>query len=152
MSYTQRYSEWFNPLLSEHTDQFAIGTYVSAWASLQNYHRARLVVNVGDMLAGSTFYAQIMQAQDAAGTGAKVIGSKTGFIKATTTLTEANGDQNELLCIELQTEELDIDNGFEFVGAAFYVAGNAVELSCELSAYEPRFAPVPTTNWDEIVD
>lgn len=153
MSYTQRFSEGFNPILSEHSDSIAIGTHDSAYASLQNYHRAVLKINVGDMAAGSTLDVQIRQASDATGTGVKTIGNKagTGF-KAITQLTQAGGDGNQLLCIELQTEELDVDNNFEHVGVRAVVAGNSVEYGWELFAFEPRFMPVPTTTWDEIID
>lgn len=153
MSYTQRYSEVTNPLLAEHADSMGAATYDSAWASLQNYHRAVLVLNVGDMAAGATLAVQVRQAQDAAGTGAKAILNKAGTAnKAITTLTQAGGDGDQLLCIELQTEELDVENNFEHVGVRAVVGVAAVEYGWELLAFEPRFAPVPTTNWDEIVD
>jgi hypothetical protein len=154
MSYTQRFSEWFNPILAENADSIAIGTYDSAYASLQNYHRAVLVLDVGDMGALSSLNVQIRQAQDATGTGVKTIGRKGSTIltKAITQLTQAGGDGNQTICVELQTEELDVDNGFEHVGVRAVVAGAAVEYGWRLYAFEPRFAPVPTTTWDEIID
>lgn len=155
MSYTQRFSEWWDPLLSSHpAGAVRPGTYTSAaYASLQNYHRAVLVLDVGEMQAASTFDAQILQAQDAAGTGAKVIGNKaaTGN-KAITQLTQAGGDGSQLFAIELQTEELDVDNNFEHVGVQVTAGVNGVEYSYVLYAFEPRFAAVPLTNWDEVID
>ena len=153
MSYTQRFSEGFNPILEENADSIAIGTHDSAYASLQNYHRAVLVLDVGDMAALATLDVQIRQAQDATGTGVKTIGDKAGTgTKAITQLTQAGGDGNQTICIELQTEELDVDNNFEHVGVRAVVAGNTVEYSWRLYAFEPRFMPVPTTTWDEIID
>lgn len=147
MSFTRRFSEWAYPLYSFNADSQGAGTITGTSVSLANYHRAVLFVDVGDMGSGATLDVQIQQAQDSAGTGAKAI---TG--KAATQLTQAGGDGNQVLCIELRTEELDIANGFEHVRALAVVATQAVELGLHLFGIEPRYMPVPTTNWSEIVD
>ena len=153
MSYTQRFSEGFNPILAEHADSIAIGTHDSAYVSLQNYHRAVLLLNVGDMGQGATLDVQIRQASTSTGTGVKTIADKAGTAtKAITQLTQAGGDGNQFLCIELQTEELDVENNFEHVGVRAVVAGAAVEYAWTLFAFEPRYAPVGTTNYDEVID
>lgn len=144
--YTARLSELLYPLVSEFADSIGVATTDSAWVSLSTYHRAWLVVNVGDMGQASTLDVSIRQAQDNAGTGAAAIVGK-----AITQLTQAGGDGNDLVCIELQTEELDVDNGYEFVGVRVVVAGAAVELGWTLYGCSARFKPVPTTNWTEIV-
>lgn len=147
IDYTQRVAEVFNPLVAINADSFAIGTRNSAFVSLALYHRAWLFLNVGDMVATATLDVMLRQGTTAAGGGTKAIAGK-----AITQLTQAGGDGNQLLCIELKTEELDVDGGFEFVSIRDTVAAAAVEFSAVLFGTVPRFAPAPTTNWTEIVD
>lgn len=146
MSYTSRVSERMYPLAYEHADSQAAGAHNSPYVSLQNYHRAWFVLNVGDMAVGATLDAGVQQAQDTGGTGVKAIAGKT-----ITQLTQAGGDGDDLVCIELQTEELDVDNAFDCVRFYVTVAGAAVEYSAVLYGLISRFKEVPTTNWTEIV-
>jgi len=153
MSYTAEVSELMYPLAIEYADSQAVGTHNGAWVSLQNYHRAWLVLNVGEMQPGATLDCALQQATGPAGGGAKAItSSKTGGAKAITQLSQAAGDGDDLVCIELQTEELDVNNDFEHVRFQVVVAGAAVEYSAILYGCIARFKPVPATNWTEIVD
>jgi len=145
-NYTERFSEGHYPLVSYNADSQAIATVNSAWVSLATYHRAVLILNVGDMAQGATLDLSIRQASDGTGTGTKAI---TG--KAITQLTQAGADGNQMLVIELQAEELDVDGNFENIGIRHIVAGGAVEMAWTLFGIQPRFAPTPTTNWAEIV-
>jgi len=133
------------PLAIQYADGRGLGTHNSAWVSLQDYHRAWFVLNLGDIQIG-TLDAGIQQAQDATGTGAKAITGKT-----ITQLTAADG--SDMVCIELQTEELDVDGGFEHV--RFYITLGTVGVSAIYSAVLygliSRFKPTPTTNWTERV-
>jgi len=130
----------------EYSDSIAAGTHYSSYVSLANYHRAWLVLNVGDMATLSTLDVQIMQATDTSGTGVKTI---TG--KSITQLTQAGGDGDDLICIELRTEELDVTNGFDCICVRVVASVAAVELGWVLFGCVPRFAAVATTNWAEIV-
>jgi len=153
MSYTARLSEQTYPLSGGYVAALAPGISNGAWVSLQNYHRAWLIVAVGTMGAGATFDCALQQAQDATGTGAKAIAGKTlGTFKAITQLTQAGGDAFSVCCIELQTEELDVTNGFEHVRFQITVGGAAVDTAATLFGCIARFKPVPTTAWTEIVD
>lgn len=145
--YTQRFSEQHYPLASEHADSLAAGTHSTAYVSLKNYHRAVAVIDVGDMVASSTADFSIVQASDTSGTGVKAI---TG--KAATQLTQAGGDGNEIVCIELRTEELDVNGGFECVAIKAVIGTDAVEYSAILYGCISAYMPVPTTNWSEIKD
>ena len=121
--------------------------------SLQNYHRAWVVINVGEMQQGATFDCALQQARGSGGTGAKAItSSKTAAAKAITQLTAAAGDGDDLVCIELQTEELDVDAGFEHVRFQVVITGAAVEYAAVLYGCVSRFKAVPTTNWTERID
>ena len=145
--YTQRFSEQHYPLAFEHADSQAAGTHNTAYVSLKNYHRAVAVIDVGTMVASSTADFSIVQAQDSSGTGVKAI---TG--KANTQLTQAGGDGDEILCIELRGEELDSANGFGHVAIKAVIAVDAVEYSAILFGCITAYLPVPTTNWSEIKD
>ena len=153
MSYTAGSYELEVPLAFEQPSTVQIGTTVTPYVSLSGYHRAHLDILVGTMAAGATLDCQLLQAQDALGTNAKVIANKAGTgNKAITQLTQAGGDGNELLRIELQTEELDVDGGFDFIAAQLVVAVNTVAAAGVLYGCIARYKPTPTTNWTEIVD
>jgi hypothetical protein len=147
MDFTQRFSEVCEVLAHEPADNFGISTQVSAWLLMENFHRALLLVSVGDMAAAATLDISITQASDGTGTGAKAI---TG--KAATQLTQAGGDGNDLVMIELRSEELDGNNGFEYIRANLAIAGNSVELAYVVLGLVPRYPPVSTTNVTEVVD
>lgn len=143
MSYTSRVSERMYPLAIHYADGRGAGNHDSAWVSLQDYHRAWLVANIGDQEAAATFDVTIRQAQDAVGTGAVNIAGKS--------ITALTGDGSDLVCIELQTEELNVDAGYEHVSFRVTITGGAVIYSCILYGLISRFKPVPTTNWTQIV-
>ena len=153
MSYTAELSELMYPLGFYYADSYGVGTHNTGWVSLQKYHRAWLVLNVGDLQQGATLNCALQQATSSAGAGAKAItSSKTLGAKAIAALSQAAGDSDDLVCIELQTEELDVDNRFYFVRAQVTVTGDAVEFSGILYGCSARFKAVPITNWTEIVD
>lgn len=144
--YTAEFSELNYPLVTQHPDDRGPGTHSSEWASLRDYHRAWLILDVGDMGALATVDAGLRQATDTAGTGAKAISGKT-----ITQLTQAGGDESSLVCIELQTEELDVDGGFDCVQFYVTTAVNTVIYSATLFGIVSRYKEVPTTNWAERV-
>ena len=144
--YTSRVSERLCPLAIENADSHAVGTLNGSWVTLRDYHRAWLVLNVGEMQAGASLDAGIQQATTTAGAGAKAITGKT-----ITQLTQAGGDGDDIICIELQTEELDVSNNFDCVRFYVTVAGAAVEYSAILFGVISRFDPVAVTAWAEVV-
>lgn len=144
--YTQMFSEGFEPLANEFADALGAGTVDSAWVSMAVYHRGGLLLNVGDMAQGSTLDVSIRQATTAAGVGAKAIAAK-----AITQLTQAGGDGNDILFIELRSEELDVANNFDFISVRRVIANANVELGWTLLGFISRFKPTPGTNWTEVV-
>jgi hypothetical protein len=146
MSYTNQFSET-NALLSIHwpaTRQVA--AHVGDWVLMSRYHRAFCKVKVGAMGSSATLIVKLQEAQDASGTGAQDI---TG--KVTTALTQAGSDANSVVGIELQTEELDVNDGFEYVRFVVTIAVADCLYDAELWGIEPRYAPVSTTIFDEII-
>jgi len=144
--YTSRKSETLCPLASEYADSVAAGTVNGVYSNMEEYHRAWLYINVGEMQTGATLDAGLQQAQDNVGTGVKAIAAKT-----ITQLTQAGGDSDSIVCIELQTEELDVDGGFDFIRYYLTVGVDAVECAATLFGCESRFMPVSVANWTEVV-
>jgi len=147
ITYTQRFTEGFVPLLVEPADSQAAGAHGTAWADTRNYPRVVVVLNVGEMQQGATLDMLINQATDNAGTGAKAVAGK-----AITQLTQAGGDGDDLVAIELRTEELDVNGGFSFIQVVPTVAVGAVEYGLVAYGFVSRYEPVPVTAWAEIVD
>ncbi len=143
--YTVRFSER-NEFLAHLPADSETTEVNTAWVSLANYHRAVILVSVGDMAASSTLDIDIEQATDSGGTGVKNI---TG--KSITQLTQAGTDSNKIVIIEIQSEELDVASDFDHIRVEVTPAVGAVEFAVFVLGFEPRFAPVSTTAIDEIV-
>ena len=141
MSYTQRWSE-DNAILERMEPGGYNGTYNTAYVSVKDYHRVTVVLECGTL--GGAVNMQLYQATDTAGTGAKIIAGK-----AITELTAA--DDNAIVIVELRTEELDVDNGFDCVMASIVPFGMNY-MSALVIGHQSRFKPVPATGIDEIVD
>lgn len=116
------------------------------WCSLRDYHRAWVVLNVGVIAATTTIDLALQQATTTAGAGVKALVPA----KAITQLTDT--DDNCIVCIELQTEELDVDGGFDCIRAVLTTAVSTAYSSLVLYGVESRFLAVPTTNWQETVN
>ena len=142
--YTARISELMYPLATEYADSLGPAVTSSAWVSMENYHRGWLYLNVGDISADTTVDCYLQQATTVGGAGGKAI---TG--KAITQLTA--GDDDSLVCIELQSEEMDVTNLFDFVRVVLHINGSTAEVAYSFFGCQPRYAAVPTTNWTEIV-
>jgi len=145
MSYTQRFTEVFDPLLTEFADSRGPIALNSAYADMETYHRAVLILNVGEMGRDSTFDCSLWEAQDNIGTGAALIAGKS-----ITQLSSAVPDGDDLLAIELRTEEMT--PGYKFVQVRITILGGAVEFCYTLFGSTPRYAYVPTTAWAETVN
>jgi hypothetical protein len=146
-AYTNRFTEVHEPAAVLVPDSYAVGAHATGYVSMANRQRAVFVLGVGEMQATSTVDCQLWQATTALGANAKIVAGK-----AITQLTQAAGDGNDLLAIELRTEELDVDGGFSFVGGIVTVGAAASELSAVLLLGCTNYAPVPVTAWTEIVD
>ena len=141
MSYTERFTEVHYPLGLIPSEDYTMVQYTE-YVSLANYHRAVAVIHFGTL--NGPVNAGLQQASDTAGTGVKAITGKT-----ITALTAT--DDEALVAIELRTEELDVDGGFDCVRLYVTPTANA-QFSAVLYGIEPRFMPTGTTNWTEVVD
>lgn len=146
MAYTERFSE-VNELLAHIPADSETTAVTSGWVLMETNHRAVVIISIGDMVATATLDAALTQASDALGTGAKAIAGKS-----ITQLTQAGGDGNQVVMIELRAEELDVSGGFEYILLTITPAVAAVEFAAFILGTVVRYMPVSTTNVAEIVD
>lgn len=147
MAYTNRFTEVCQPLAVIHSSN-ADGAQTSSYVSLAQFHRAVAILDVGAM--NQTLDFEILQATDTSGTSSKGIPSTASPEKKITQLTGGD-DDNTLYAIELQTEELDVDNGFDCVAIKVTAGGASVQCSAWLFGIEPRYPDVPVTGWGEVI-
>lgn len=119
----------------------------TAWVNVGKYAGVCALVCTGLIAATGTFDAEVRQAQDSSGTGAKDIGAAPG--KAITQQIDTN--DNRAFWINVRNQELDADNGFEHVRLELTPATAATLAQAYLFGYGARFKPVPTTNFAQIV-
>ena len=146
MSATEKYTEVAEVLgqIAPLAANAAIGSHDTGWMDMANFHRAYIHLMAGEPTATGTLNLKVQEARDLNGDGAKDL---TG--KAITQL--GDGDGGAYVGLELQSEELDVDDGFHCikvittVGAAVYYHGVVVFGTV------PRYPPVDVTGFEEIV-
>jgi len=147
MGYTELDTERMQLLAVIHADLGAAGgTYRTPYFSMAVHHKLLAIISVGDITATGTVDATLMEATDAAGTGAKVITAK-----AITQLTAAGGDGNDALAINLRTEEMDAANNFDHVSLRIRVGTATANFAAMVLGNIPRYAPVSQAPWTEVV-
>lgn len=112
------------------------GTPAQVWTPVGNFQSFLALVDVGVMQAGSTVDFQIQQAQDNAGTGAKIIGTKS-----ITQLLAAGGNNRQAM-VNCRATDLDQLNGFSFISFKITVGTAASLVAGFLLGGYPRFEPV----------
>lgn len=146
--FTEKFIEVHEPLYVLHPISVTNGAAVyTSYVSLANYHRAFILINVGVMQAGSTIDAVVYQAVNTSGGSPKVLTPT----KAITQLTQAGSDSNSIVGIEIRCEELDVTGGFDCIALQYTVGTAAAIMDISIWGCVPRFAPVPVTDWNEVV-
>jgi len=145
--YTERFTEVNQPTGELYPALKAATTHNGAWIPMSNHQRVVFLIMVGAMTSLSTLDFMVQQDDDGDGVSAKAI---TG--KAITQLTEAGGDGNDLLAVEVRTEELDVSGGFEYVRGVLTVGTDTVYCAMLPLRFIPNYPPVATTGWTEIID
>lgn len=147
MAYPDLMTEHAQLLAVIHADTGVAGTtYRTPYFSMAVNHKLLTIISCGDMAQGATFDVQLLQALDAAATGAKIIAGK-----AITQLTAAAGDGDDPCAINLRTEEMDAANNFDFVSVRVRVVGGNVNFCVFVLGEVPRYAPVLQTPWTEVI-
>lgn len=142
MSYTSRWTE-DNELLANIVPAAYTSVQTSARVKLADYQRAVALLHLGattqavDML--------INQHNAASGGTTKAVPGKA-IVQFTAT------DDNKSAAIELRTEELDVDGGFQWISISVTPAGSSATFYAEILGFVARFKPVPTTPFAQIID
>ena len=142
----QKLSESLAVLATINPSSQAAGAAYSGWVSMAEVDRILALVQVGAFGALATVDANVSQAQDATGTGAKAIG--TG--KAITQML-ASGGNNVQALIDVRATELDVANGFGFVQLEIIVGTAATETAGVILGGDARFEPASTFNQAGVV-
>lgn len=112
---------------------------------LENYHKAVVIIHVGAIATNGTVDADLEQASNtAAGTRKAITG------KSITQLTDA--DDNKVVVIELDSSELDVDNGFEYINLELTCATAASIIGAQIWGLSPRFAAEANAAIEEVVN
>ena len=106
----------------------------TVYVSVVNFDRFVILAKAGAVTAAKIMTVQPMQAQDAAGTGAKVLG-------AVSTAAGAGGAAPADVEIEKLASDLDHANGFLFVGVTLGIDENAKLGAAYLVRGRKRYAP-----------
>ena len=124
--------------------QTTVQTSARVKASL--YNRFLAVLDVGVLASNTVLNMAINQHNAASGGTSKAVSGK-----AITALTQAGSDSNKMVGIELRSEELDGDNGFDWISVAVTTSVGAAIFGMQLYATSARYAPIGTDEWDEVV-
>lgn len=115
----------------------------TSWIAVGNFHRLLALIQTGAN-ANGPLNAQLLQAQDATGTGAKPIVGVNGQAKALTPIAAGNAANIQAL-IDCAVEELDANNGYAFVQLQVAQQG-AGQFAGLLFGINARFEPASSLN------
>lgn len=124
----------------------AAGSATSGWVLASEFQKFLALVQVGVFGASATVDANIQQATSSGGAGAKAIGSG----RAITQLLAAGGN-NVQAEINLDAQELDVNNGFEYVQLTITVGTAATVIAGAVFGFNPRLAPSSDFNNASVV-
>jgi len=140
MSYTAEFTEG-NKMLARLAPLTYNGGVSTTWFAVNDYHRIVVIVSAGTLTG--TLDAAVFQATNLAGGSAKAV---TG--KAITQLAATHDEY--ISAIEIRTEELDVDGGFDCLRVQ--TTSSAVNVfEVIVFGFEPRYGEVGITEWDEVV-
>lgn len=141
MDMNQKLSEALSVLGAISPSSQAVGAATSGWVSMSSVRRILALVSVGAFGALATVDANVQQAQDSSGTGAKIIGSGKAVVQML-----AAGGNNVQALINVQAEELDVNNGFDYVELTITVGTAATETSGVILGGSARYEPASSFN------
>lgn len=116
-------------------DANAAATLLTPWVDAGLYETFCAMISSGDLGTNGTLDAKLRQATSAAGAGAKDI---TG--KAMTQMTEAVVNlSNKQAFINLESEDLDSNNGFRYVALSVTGAVATGDFAAYLFGFNPKY-------------
>jgi hypothetical protein len=143
--YTERFSETHELLAVINPASYTTERN-SGYVSLANFHRAVILIHAG--VLGVNVDVDIESATSTAGAGAGSFDAASKDITLTATT-----DNNTVSVIEIRTEELDVDGGYDCINLEMTPAAQTgCIFSAQIYGICPRFAPVATTLLDTVTD
>ena len=139
MSYTERFSEVHELLasISPQTANGTVGEHNTGWFFAGNHHRFIIMLTNGEPGGASTIDVDVEEATTQNGAGAQDI------VKAIAQQVAA--DAGETTLAELRTEEMDVDNDYDWLNIEVTVAVNTYTYDLKVFGVVPRYAPVSVT-------
>ena len=125
-------------------DDASAAAYTSAYVSMSSFNQIMAVVQTGTLHGSGTVDFKLVQATDSSATGSKDI---TG--KAITQLVKASNDDDQAV-INCRADELDVDNGFDYVAMTMTVGGGACDTSAIMLGMAARYAPASDNDLDSV--
>lgn len=146
MSFNIKVSEAIAVLGAINPVSQAAGSVASAWLPAAQFQKFLGLVQVGAFGADATVDADLMQAQDSNGTGAKAIGDG----KAIQQLLAAGGN-NVQAEIDLDAQELDVNNGYCYIQLTITVGEAATLVAGAVFGGGGRLGPASDFNAASVV-
>lgn len=122
----------------------AVGNHITAYADMRDYHRAFVLIHLGEPAQGATLNVRVLQATDTDGTGSKIIEGKTPEQMVA-------GDSGGYVGIEVQSEELDVDNEFHTLAVRSTVGTDTYYHSIYVFGLDGRYEPMDVSDYVELV-
>ena len=116
-------------------DNNSAAAYTSAYVSMSTFNQVLAIVQTGTLGSSATVDFKLVQATDSSGTSVKDISGKS-----VTQLVKASNDDDQAV-INCRSEELDVDNGFDYVAMVMTVGTAASDTSAIMLGMTPRYAP-----------
>lgn len=144
-AYTERFTEVHQHVTALYPANRAAAVYNTAWADASGHHRFVVELFVGVLAAGATVDLALQEATDDDGANAANIAGK-----AIAQLTQAGGDGDDTVIIEVRCEELT--PGYRYVRGVLTIAGNTAFTCLSAKGVVARYVPVPVGGLTEVVD
>lgn len=129
-------------------DAYGASTVTSGWVSVKDFLQFMAVVQAGTLGSSATLDAKIEQATDSSGTSAKDLSGA-----AITQLTQAGTDDSDKQAvITFDGDDLDVDNGFDFVRVSMTIGTASSDAGAVLLGVCPRYAPASNTDASTVAE
>ena len=146
-AYTHNFVEVHEPGGNLVPDLRAPGVYDTPWLSMQNHQRMIFIIHTGPQAPNSTIDFAVRQATNAAGGGAAAMVPAKAIVQ----LTQVGGDDDDLVIVEVRTEEMDVNNQYDFLSGRLTIGGaNSYCAVIPLRGCS-NYPPVSQAGWTEVV-
>lgn len=134
-------SEQVAVLDSVHPVSQGAGSATTAWVTAANFNKFLALVDVGVFGGSATVDINVQQATDNAGTGAKAFTNAKAITQAL-----AAGGNNKVFEINIDAQEFDVSNSFNFMRLTVTVGTAATLIQGHLIGFVPRNATADALN------